>query len=88
MRLAKLLKLKTLEQELQSLPKLYNSHIWITPPGTDGLSFLGISQYAKHYFVRLNKLDFETFPRTNFGIANKEKINVFIEETKERKEKG
>lgn len=48
----------SVEQQLQILPKFYRSHIWITPPGSDGLSFLGISDYAKEHFVRLHKLDF------------------------------
>lgn len=63
--------LKSLEQELQTLPKLYSSHVWITPPGSDGLSFLGISDYAKRHFVRLNKLDLEIYPKTLYGIANR-----------------
>jgi hypothetical protein len=35
--------IKNLESEISALPKYYNSHVWITAPGADGLSFLGIS---------------------------------------------
>lgn len=35
--------IKSLQAEISSLPKYYNSHVWITAPGADGLSYLGIS---------------------------------------------
>lgn len=36
----------------------------------------------------MNKLDYETFPRTVYGINQREYIKVFIEETKYKKERG
>ena len=63
--------LQAAQPEIQKLPKLYRSHTWVTPPGEDGLCYMGISDYAKRHFVRINKLDYETFLRTNYGIANR-----------------
>ena len=71
--------IQSVELELTKLPKLYRSHIWVTPPAQDGLSYLGISDYAKAHFVRINKLDYDFYPKTLYGIANRETIPLFIE---------
>jgi hypothetical protein len=71
--------IRSAQEELQILPKLYRSHIWVTPPGQDGLSYLGISDYAKKHFVRFNKLDYKCFPKTSYGIENHSHIDLFIE---------
>lgn len=70
--------IQKLSDQLASLPKYYNSHVWITPPSSSGYSFLGISDFSKKYFTRLNKINTERFLKTNYGIANREYIKSFI----------
>ena len=80
--------IKSLRQEVAALPKLYCSHIWITPPASDGLSFIGISEFAKRHFVRINRFNLDGFTRTNYAIRNRSYIDAFIAETAQRRERG
>lgn len=80
--------IKPIATEIAALPKFYNSHIWITPPACDGISYLGISDFAKHYFVRFNKILLDNQTKANYGMQNTFYIEAFIKETKERREAG
>ena len=62
--------IRPITAEISTMPKFYNSHVWITPPA-DGVSYLGISDFAKHYFVRLNKVLLDNQTKTNYGMKNR-----------------
>lgn len=64
--------------------KLYHlqSHLWITMPDRNGLSTLGMTDYALKFFLRFNKMDFNDYPKTKYGINNSTIIDLFIKETK------
>jgi hypothetical protein len=64
-------RIKSLQSEISALPKLYHSHLWITAPASDGLSYLGISEFAKRYFVRFNRLSLDGFTKIQYGMANR-----------------
>ena len=73
---------------MAALPKLYHSHLWITPPASHRLSFLGISEFAKRHFVRINRFNLDAFTKTNYAIRNRSFLDAFIAETAERRERG
>lgn len=63
--------LQSVRSELAILPKYYYHHLWITTPSHDGLSFVGLSDFAKNYFVRFNKINFEGYAKTNYAMQNR-----------------
>ncbi len=64
-------RLQTLESQISALPKLYHSHLWITPPAQDGYSYIGVSEFVKKYIVRFHKFNYDGWTKANYGIANR-----------------
>ena len=61
--------------------KLFYSHQFITLPDNKGISQFGVSEYVLKYFVRFNKVNHQNFSKTNYGIANKFMIDLFLKES-------
>lgn len=77
--MSKILKqLKSIEAEVGALPKYYSNHLWITPPAEDGFSYIGLSEFAKRYFVRFNKINIDRFVKTNYSLQNRFHLEAFV----------
>ena len=60
----------------------------MTQPTSDGLSFLGLSEWAKRYFVRIHGVNVEEFPKSRYSLDNREYLQAYVRENKERRERG
>ena len=61
------------------MKKLYRNHVWISLPDKAGLSFFGLSEFAKEHFLRLKRLDYEEYFKTKYGMKYTFKNQLFLE---------
>ncbi len=65
---------------MKNLNKYYWKHLWVTEPNSEGKSFLGLTQTALKYFLRISKLSYLEHFKTCYGIENNYRIEQFLRE--------
>ena len=60
------------------MKKLIRNHQWITSPNTEGISFFGITQFSKDYFLRFQRLDYEQYFKTGYGLKFRYLIDEYV----------
>ena len=66
------------------MKRFYRNHVWVSPPDQSGLSFFGISDFTKDHFLRLKKLNYEEYFKTNYGIKYPFRNQLFLEKIKNK----
>ena len=62
--------------------KLFFSHQFITlSDSKTGLCKLGLSEYALKYFARFNKITYDDYPKTKYGINYSVLISLLLKQT-------
>lgn len=51
--------------------KFIYQHQWLSFPDSQGISHLGLTQFAKDYFLRFQRVDHARYFPTSYGIANR-----------------
>jgi hypothetical protein len=61
------------------MQKLIRKHQWITKPDSKGISYYGLTNFAKDYLLRLDSLNYEDYFKTKYGIMYKNRIAMFLD---------